>query len=96
MISAAAALAVKHVRMQGGRRAEYKVLGPRRRRSLQLGRVLRLGRERREGEKQCEVEGDAVLIPRQGGGGPVYTPCLMWGLRFPDIDLLYAFLLDKY
>jgi hypothetical protein len=51
--------------------------------------------ERREGEKQHEVGGDAVLIPRQGGGGPVHAPCPKQGSRFPDAHSSYAFLLQK-
>jgi hypothetical protein len=38
--------------------------------------------ERRDGEKQREVGGDAVLILFQSEGGPVHAPCPMgWSLN---------------
>lgn len=51
---------------------------------------------RREGEKQRGVGGDAVLILRQSGGGPVHAPCPMRGSRFPEAHLPPAFLPGKY
>jgi hypothetical protein len=45
------------------------------------------GLSENERRRQREVGRGAVLIPRESGGGPLHTPCLMRGSRFLIVGL---------
>lgn len=56
--------------------------------------AVRLCKRERKGEKERKVGSDAVLIPRERGGGPVRAPCLIRQPRFPNTGLPSSILLN--